>query len=228
MIKLIQGDCLDVMATLNTGSIDAVITDPPYGMNNNTNYARFSGGSVDSVVKRGVGHDYGEQIIGDDHLFDPTPWLKFEHVVLWGWNHYAERLPVGTTLVWIKRNTAAFGSFLSDAEIAWMKGGHGVYCRKDLSNNSIARERVHPNQKPVTLMEWCLNKAKVPQGATVLDPYMGSGTTGVACIQTDRNFIGIEIDPAYFEIAKNRIREAQMQPQLEGLRASISEQEKLI
>jgi DNA modification methylase len=58
-------------------------------------------------------------------------------------------------------------------------------------------------------MKWCFDKAKIPKGATVLDPFMGSGTTGVACVQTGRNFIGIEIDPAYFEIAKKRISAAQ-------------------
>jgi DNA modification methylase len=74
----------------------------------------------------------------------------------------------------------------------------------------------HPTQKPVALMRWCLDKAKVPPGATVLDPFMGSGTTGVACVQTGRNFIGIEIDEEYFSIAERRIAEAQRnyQPQL--------------
>ena len=63
-------------------------------------------------------------------------------------------------------------------------------------------------------MEWCLDKANVPIGATVLDPFMGSGTTGVACVRTGRRFIGIEIDPTYFAIAQRRIAEAQLQPAL--------------
>jgi len=214
--ELYHGDCLDILPTLGAGSVDAVVTDPPYGMNNNTDYTRFSGGHPDSIAKRGTGRDYGEPLVGDDEPFDPSPWLHFERVVLWGWNHYAERLPVGTTLVWIKRNTAAFGSFLSDAELAWMKGGYGVYCYKDLSMAAIARHRVHPNQKPISLMTWCLDKAKVPTGTTVLDPYMGSGTTGVACIQTGRSFIGIEIDEKYFNIAKERIEKAWLETEEEG------------
>jgi len=208
-VQLYLGDCLDVLPTL--GSVDAVITDPPYGMNNNTDYTRFSGGHRSSIAKRGGGRDYGKPIVGDVGPFDPSPWLGFTRVVLWGCNHYAARLPVGTMLVWIKRNAAAFGSFLSDAELAWMKGGHGVYCRKDLSMNAIARRRAHPNQKPVSLMEWCMDKAGVPIDATVLDPYLGSGTTGVACVKTGRRFIGIEIDEGYFEIAKKRIWEEQAQ-----------------
>ncbi len=70
-------------------------------------------------------------------------------------------------------------------------------------------KRQHPNEKPVGLMRWVLDRLKVPSGATVLDPYMGSGTTGVACVQTGRRFIGVEIDAGYFAIAQRRIEEAQ-------------------
>jgi DNA modification methylase len=201
-VKLYLGDCLEILPTLDAGSVDAVITDPPYGMSNNNNYTRFTQGP------NGHGDPSSRcyaPTIGDDKPFDPSPWLQFERVVLWGCNHYQEHLPTGTILVWIKRNTPAFGTFLSDAELAWMKGGHGVYCHKDLSMYAIARQRTHPNQKPVSLMKWCLEKTKVPTGATVLDPFMGSGTTGIACVQTGRNFIGIEIDPNYYAIAEQRI-----------------------
>jgi site-specific DNA-methyltransferase (adenine-specific) len=86
-----------------------------------------------------------------------------------------------------------------------MKGGCGVYCRRDLSMNAIAASREHPCQKPVGLMAWCMERAKVPAGATVLDPYMGSGTTGIACIRTGRKFIGIEIDADHFATARLRL-----------------------
>jgi len=210
-VNLHLGDCLDVMRGLPDNSVDAVVTDPPYGMRWDTNSKRFSGGAPASQAKRGAGRDYGEGVVGDDTSFDPSPWLAFPRVVMFGFHHFAARLPVGSVLVWIKRNDSAFGSFLSDAELAWMKGGHGVYCRRDLSMFAEARSRVHPTQKPVSLMEWCLDMAKVPEGATVLDPFMGSGTTGVACVRTGRNFIGIEIDETYYRIAEKRIAEAQMQ-----------------
>jgi DNA modification methylase len=71
---------------------------------------------------------------------------------------------------------------------------------------SIATNRVHPSQKPVELMAWCMDKAKVVVGATVLDPYMGSGTTGIACIRTGRRFIGIEKDPTHYATALERIK----------------------
>ena len=193
------GDCLDLLPI----EADAVVTDPPYGMKWDTNCVRFTGGTEPG--RRG-GKDYGKGICGDDMPFDPSPWLQYERCVLFGMHHFAQRLPVGTVLVWLKRFDEAFGSFLSDAELAWMKGGHGVYAKRDLSLNGETATRSHPTQKPVPLMEWCIEKAKVPDGATVLDPYMGSGTTGIACIRRGLNFIGIEKDEKYFKIAVERIR----------------------
>jgi hypothetical protein len=176
-------------------------------MNLDTDNSRFSGGNTASIARRGngIGTGCGKGIIGDAEPFDPTPWLDYPAVVLFGSNHYAQRLPVGTTLVWLKRHDAGFGSFLSDAEIAWMKGGHGVYAKRDLSMNGEALTRCHPCQKPVPLMAWCMERAKVPTGATVLDPYMGSASTGIACLRTNRNFIGIEKDPEHFKTACARL-----------------------
>ncbi len=208
-VTLYHGDCLEILPTLAAGSVDAVVTDPPWGCNNDTDYTRFSGGHRDSIAKRGMGRDYGRPIANDDKPYDPSPWLGFDKVVLWGWNHYAARLPVGTTLVWIKRNEQAFGSFLSDAELAWMKGGCGVYCYKDLSMAAITRQRIHPNQKPVSLFEWCIQRQQLPEGATILDPYMGSGSCGIAAMGLGYHFIGIELDRGYFDKAKARIEKAQ-------------------
>ena len=75
-------------------------------------------------------------------------------------------------------------------------------------------DREHPTQKPVEVMKFSLEKAKLQPGATIFDPFMGSGTTGVACVQLGRNFIGCEIDPQYYAIAERRIRDAQAQPNL--------------
>ncbi len=140
-------------------------------------------------------------------------------VVLWGWNHFAARLPVGTTLIWLKRNDEAFGSFLSDAEIAWRSGGHGVYAFRDARGpTGRATEALgaaaHPTQKPLPLMRWCIEQAKVPPGGTILDPYMGSGSTGVAAVEMRHPFVGIEIEPRYFDTACRRIEQAQRQGDL--------------
>ena len=210
---LYLGDCRDILPTL--GKVDAVVTDPPYGIGLNTDNRRFSGGTVASIARRGnnVGPAGGKPIIGDDAPFDPSFLLNVPgEKIVWGWNNYADKLPRGACLVWIKRNDDAFGSFLSDAELAWMSKGHGVYCRRDLSNAAIANERVHPTQKPVSLMEWCIGF--LPNARSVLDPFMGSGTTGVACVKLDRAFIGIEREPSYFDIACRRIEEAYRQPRL--------------
>jgi site-specific DNA-methyltransferase (adenine-specific) len=211
-VTLYNADCLDILPTL--GPVDAVITDPPYGMNNNVFSGRFSGGAWE----RGDRHAWTEPIVGDDKPFDPTPWLGFDRVVMWGFQHFASRLPVGSTLVWIKKDAHLWGTFLSDADLAWMKGGCGVYCfQRNWSGFSrlvTVGKSSHPNEKPIELMAWAMDKARIPIGATVLDPFMGSGTTGVACVRTGRRFIGIEIDPTYFAIAQRRIAEAQLQPQL--------------
>ena len=204
-VRMFCADCLDILPELEEGSVDAVVTDPPYGMNNDNNYTRFTAGPNGHGAAASRSYP---PTIGDNTPFDPMPWLMFPRVVLWGFNHFASRVPVGTILVWIKRNDAAFGTFLSDAELAWMKGGHGVYCRRDFSIKSIARQKSHPNQKAVSLMEWCIEKCKTPPEGTVLDPFMGSGTTGVACIKTGRKFIGIEKEPKYFDIAVKRIEQA--------------------
>jgi site-specific DNA-methyltransferase (adenine-specific) len=211
--SLYLGDCIDILPTLP--KVDAVITDPPYGIALNTDNRRFSGGTAGNMSRRGngVGSADGRPIIGDDKPFDPAFLLDYgKEQIIWGWNNYPDRLPRGACLVWLKRLDPAFGSFLSDAETAWMSRGHGVYCRRDLTNNAIAKDRAHPTQKPVGLMVWCIEFLSSPE--TILDPFMGSGTTGVAAIQLGRKFIGIEREPKYFDIACKRIEQAVAQGQL--------------
>ena len=210
---LYLGDCMEVLPTLD--KVDAVITDPPYGISLDTDNSRFSGGTAGNMARRGngIGSADGRPIAGDDKPFDPSFLLNYgKDQIIWGWNNYPDRLPRGACLVWLKRLDPAFGSFLSDAETAWMSKGHGVYCRRDLTNNAIAKDRAHPTQKPVGLMIWCIEFLPNPQ--TILDPFMGSGTTGVAAIQLGRKFIGIEREPKYFDIACKRIEQAVAQGQL--------------
>ncbi len=175
---------------------DALVSDPPYGMAWDVDTTRFSGGL--QKVKRGK--DWPTPIRGDDGPFDPTVWLDFEDVILFGANHFGQRLPVGTTLVWVKRYDDGFGSFLSDAEIAWKKGGHGVYCYRSVRGPGTNH---HPTEKPVDLMRWCIEKT----AGVVFDPYMGSGTTLVAAKSLGRPSLGIEIEERYCEIAANRCRQ---------------------
>ena len=200
-ITIFHGDCREILPWVEA---DAVVTDPPYGMGWNTDSSRFSGGATPK--SRGRGIDWAS-VVGDEGPFDPAPLLRFERVVLFGSNHYAQRLPVGTTLVWLKRQPASFGTFLSDAEVAWMKGGHGVYCFEDLSGNGAGANyaKLHPTQKPLRVMAWCIEKCGTPDGGVVLDPFMGSGTTLRAAKDLGRKAIGIEIEERYCEIAAKRL-----------------------
>jgi DNA modification methylase len=103
------------------------------------------------------------------------------------------------------------GFSLAEAELAWTSEDFPIRvydCHRSDTN------REHPTQKPLSLMKWCVDKFTDP-GNTILDPFMGSGTTGVACVQLGRNFIGIEKEPKYFEIASRRIEQAQQQMVME-------------
>lgn len=203
---LYLGDCLDILPALS--KVDAVLTDPPYGIGyvhgaeNIANATRFS----------------GIHVAGDDQPFDPTRWLAFPECVLWGANHFARKLPgKGRWLVWDKRAGVGDGKAMSDVEIAWHSGPRKAdrifrYLWDGFNKDGERGiPRVHPTQKPIRLMEWCLGFI---EGRIVLDPFMGSGTTGVACAKMGRKFIGIEIDADYFEIAACRIEEAYRQPDM--------------
>lgn len=211
-VVIYNADCREILPQIPDKSIDLVLTDPPYGINLNTDNSRFSGGTAGNMAKRGngVGTAKGQPIVNDDKPFDPTFLLNYgDSQIIWGWNHFADKLPHGSCLVWVKRYDEAFGSFLSDAELAWMSKGYGVYCKRDLSNNAIANNRVHPTQKPVTLMAWCLSF--FPDANTILDPFLGSGTTAYCAKKLGRKCIGIEIEEKYCEIAAKRCMQTVMQ-----------------
>ena len=205
--RLILGDCLEVLPTL--GPVDAVVTDPPYGMKWD---GKVTVGKNGHGVKKAKAKHYGVTIQNDNRPFDPTPFNIYHNRIFWGFNHFPQHFGKGRALVWIKRQDAAFGSFLSDAELAWCSQGHGVYCFRDQSLMAETHFRAHPTQKPIPLMVWCIEQ--FPNATTILDPFMGSGTTLVACAKLGRKGIGIEIDPGYFDIACRRVEEAYRQPDM--------------
>jgi len=206
--QVITGDCRDHIGTIPRDA--AIISDPPYGMSWDTDTTRFSGGQRKSGDGRA---DWGE-VQNDAAPFDPSPWLGFPAVVLFGANHYAQRLPVGTTLVWVKRHAHLYGTFLSDAEVAWEKGGHGVYCfHHPFGPSTRAKESgtprpAHPTQKPVQLMRWAIERQKLPEGTLIVDPYCGSGSTGVAAVAMGYRFLGFELEERYAAVARRRIAAA--------------------
>jgi len=203
---LYLGDCLEVLPTL--GPVDAVVTDPPYGIG--YQHGARGGG-------RKLGFD-GESVVGDTQPFDPSPFIDGP-AILWGGNHYADRMPpTRGGLIWDKRGGIRPND-QSDCEIAWTNVIETARLFfKYWNGGGITEDRYHPTQKPVALMEWCLGF--IPDALTILDPFMGSGTTGVACANLGRKFIGIEIEEKYFTIACERIKRAYEQLPLDFDRAS--------
>ena len=203
---LYEGDCLEIMPTL--GNVDAVLADPPYGIG-------YSGGIPDTGLSS-TGHVNAEKITWDGRPFDPAPLLRWP-CILWGANHYAARLPHGRWLAWNKLGDKQPWDQFSDVEFAWQntRAADKIFSHlwKGLCQAGRGEKRHHPTQKPVALMQWCLGF--LPKAQTILDPFAGSGTTGVACVNMGRRFIGIERDPDYFDIMCRRIDEAMRQPRLE-------------
>ena len=203
---LYLGDCLEVMPAL--GKVDAVVTDPPYGINENSK-------KVASRGKLAAPKDYGE------FLWDAKPPSKelinlvlntAEWHVIFGGNYF-ELPPTSCWLIWDKQNGE---NDFADCEMAWTnlnKAVRRIYWRWNGMIRKGDDVREHPTQKPVGVIQWCINH--LPDDCeTILDPFMGSGTTGVACVKLGRKFIGIEIDEKYFDIACKRIEEAYKQPDL--------------
>jgi hypothetical protein len=203
-VVLYHGDC----ETMERIKADALVSDPPYGIGWDVKY-NFGLQNSSAPHAKNLKRKKHPKIHGDDKPFDPSPWLDYPVVVLWGANNFSDRLPQGSWLVWDKRD-AMENAFMSEAEAAWMNRGKSIrlmkHCWQGFSRASENSEHYHPTQKPIRVMGWCMEQAKVPEGATVLDPYMGSGSTGVACLRTGRRFIGIEKDPAHYATAVQRIK----------------------
>jgi site-specific DNA-methyltransferase (adenine-specific) len=204
---LYHADCLDILPTL--GKVDAVVTDPPYGIALPTDFWRRGRSNL------AMCNNY-PAVIGDDTHFDPAPILALDvPTVLWGANYYADKLPPsGGWLVWDKERPDDLDQ--ATCELAWTNCVKGVRRFRYLWNGMMKagewNESYHPTQKPVALMKWVLTLRWLPKsGATVLDPFMGAGSTGVACVRTGRRFIGIELDEAYFNLAVKRISDTQLQ-----------------
>lgn len=209
---LYLGDCAAILPLV--GKVDAVITDPPYGISADSG---MGGGGTDAT---GRWKRKPKVYVGGWDAERPSAGLlravagAGEVAILWGGNYFADVLPQGGRwLFWDKLNSMPT---YSDGEIAWTSLSGASVKKFTRCNNGLASMtdgvRSHPTQKPVPLMAWCLGF--VPEAKTILDPFMGSGTTGVAAIQLGRKFIGIERDPAYFDIACRRIEQAVAQGQL--------------
>jgi len=202
---LYLGDCLEILPTLP--KVDAVITDPPYGINE-------AAGKNKSRTNMAVAKDYG-----DDDWDKEPPSAELMTLILeagkwqamFGGNYFG--MPASSCwLVWDKLNG---DNDFADCELAWTNWPKAVRRLQWRWNGMIRQgneERFHPTQKPLQVMAWVIDLC--PKADTILDPFMGSGTTGVAAIQRGKVFIGIEREPKYFDIACRRIEESQKQTAL--------------
>lgn len=214
--ELWHGDCQEVLPLLSKH--DLLLTDPPYGIGRD--------GKPPSTSSHG-GHK-GYEFMGWD-ADAPPGWLfglmheKAENLILWGANYYPQHLrPSMGWLVWDKGQRIS----QSDCELAYSTLGKALRSMT-LNRVAIAQDgAVHPTQKPVQVMAWCLEFAG--NFTTVLDPFMGSGTTGVACAQLGKAFTGIERERKYFDIACERIARAQAQGQLIPHESAQPVQEELL
>ena len=200
-MRLICGDCLEILPALEAGSVDVVITDPPYGANKaewdtpeaRRHWIEMGLPNAQRIARRGVLCFVGT---GNQHRY-PDPSFM---------------------CIWIKKNgMRRVGNIIHNCFEPLLYYGDGVKLFRDIFEFGMVFQKDnigHPTPKPPKLLAE-LVRVFSKEGDTVLDPFMGSGTTGVACVQTGRDFIGIEIDPDYFAIAEKRI--AQAQPALEGL-----------
>lgn len=210
MINLHFGDWVKSQGTF--GSVDAVITDSPYGVRNR------NGEQGKRVLRSNL--PFKGFIQGDDRPFDPTPFLGYPVVVLFGANNFADKLPPSRGwVVWDKKvdmDSAQQG----DAELIWTNQDVPIRIfshrwRGVIRDSQNGDKHFHPNEKPIALMEYLVSQF-TKEGDTVLDPFMGSGTTGVACVRLKRNFIGCEIDPCHFEVAEKRILKATIETPLDS------------
>lgn len=202
-VTLYHGDCLSILPHL--GKVDAVVTDPPYGIGKRlvsggagktTGWYRMIASSADKWDVRPAAE-----------LFDAILEMS-DHQIIWGGNFFGLP-PCEKPLCWDKVRPNQ--KCVSEWEYAWTSFVGRAQMFKHCANGGfiLKEPRDHPTQKPVPLMVWCVGF--MPDGCTILDPFTGSGTTGVACIKTGRKFVGIEIDEKYCEIAAKRIQKAEQE-----------------
>ena len=199
-VELHLGDCLEYMKTMPDKSVDAVITDPPYGIGEDGGACRTRGRpGYAKHEARGWDSERPSQ-----EFFDEIRRVSNRQII-WGGNYFADMLP--PKMGWLYWQKLMGGDF-SDGELAWTSFDRAL---REYTKCPKGMDKEHPTQKPVELMKWCVEMSKAQ---TIFDPFMGSGTTGVACVHLGRNFIGCEIDPKYFAIAEKRIKQAALQEPL--------------
>lgn len=204
--RLILGDCREVLQGIEY--VDCLVTDPPYGIGE----ARSGNASRSKLaVARDYGHSEWDDTTADDAIAEAIKRAKWS--IVFGGNYYSLP-PTSCWLVWDKLNGE---SDFADCELAWTNMPKAVRRIRFMWNGMLRQNGEargdHPTQKPIEVMRWCIGHLPFPN-RLILDPFMGSGTTGVACVKLGRQFIGIERESKYFDIACRRIEKAYAQPDL--------------
>lgn len=226
-MTLYLGDCREILPTL--GKVDAVVTDPPYGIGESAGKAATRTSGLTSKVRNAQVYrkDYGDDDWDDkpidDELMDAVR-AAGKWNIIFGGNYYC--LPATSCwLVWDKLNG---DTDFADCELAWTNMPKAVRRIKYLWKGCMRANREtrgdHPTQKPVGVMSWALQQLP-PSARTIIDPFMGSGTTGVACALAGLGFSGIEREPKYFDAACRRIADELKRPRLDLTPAPKSVQE---
>jgi DNA modification methylase len=205
---LYLGNCLEVMPAL--GKVDAVVTDPPYGTADAWQGGFSKSGGWGRQVAMKDKRNAWDAERPSKECFDQILNISKEQII-WGGNYFADMLP--PSMRWLAWDKCQRNFTLADFELAWTSQNKAARAF-NLSRSQAALDGKdnHATPKPIALMQWCLGF--LPNAETILDPFMGSGTTLVACAKLGRKGIGIELDPDYFEIACKRVQAAYDQPDL--------------
>ena len=204
MYKLYNGDCLKYLKTLKDNEIDVLITDPPYGKKADKGTNGFG------CSKNRRYNDNWDSKIPSEEIFNEMLRVS-KKVIIFGANYFAHMLPPSKCWIfWDKKGDIAFKNPFADGELIYTnftKPVKRIVFKQQGFITDSKDKRVHPTQKPSELMQ-ILIENYTNKNDIILDCFMGSGSTGVACMNTNRKFIGIELDNNYFDIASKRIEEA--------------------
>ena len=204
MIKLIQGDCLEVMRGMGDNSVDLVLTDPPYGKNSDKGTNGF-----------GAAENRRYESAWDcnrppKEYFDEMLRIS-KNAIIFGANFFSDVLPpTNHWIFWDKKGDIAFKNPFADGELIFTtfnKPVRRIVFKQQGFITDSKDKRYHPTQKPTELLALLINEYSSP-GAVIFDGFMGSGSTGVAAVSNGRSFIGVELDTDYFNVAQARIQEA--------------------
>ena len=215
MIDLKHGDCLELMKEITSGSVDMVLTDPPYGMNFQSNQRK----NKHEVIENDNNLEWIFDFVSESYRVSSD---NSAHYVFCSWHNVdifkqelQKKFKIKNILTWVKNNTSMGdlkGDFAPRTEfiLFFHKGRQLIRGGRDSNVLEFRRTKneYHPTQKPVDMLEYMIEKFS-DVDSLILDPFMGSGSTGVACVNTNRKFIGIEKYDKYFEIAEKRIKDAQ-------------------